>query len=70
MSEKAASWAAWVRVLAPGPEPELREFLECHHTGMGAATRCGYCWRKLLPLAPADGAGAVLAFPTSSSNGM
>jgi hypothetical protein len=48
-----ASWSHLVKVMALGPEPELRECPVCHHTGMRAATLCGYCWTKLLPLAPA-----------------
>lgn len=48
-----ASWAELVKVMALGPEPELRECPVCHQSGMRAATLCGYCWTKLLPLAPA-----------------
>jgi len=45
-----ASFADLVDQLALGPEPEVRECPVCRHTGMRAATRCGYCWTKLAPL--------------------
>jgi hypothetical protein len=50
-----ASWDALVEQLALGPEPELRECPLCHHRGMRAATRCGYCWTQLTP--PTESAG-------------
>jgi hypothetical protein len=48
--ELVASWAKLVELLALGPAPELRECPVCKHTGMRAATLCGYCWTKLSPL--------------------
>jgi len=51
----AASWAELVDLLALGPAPELRECPGCGHTGMSAATLCGYCWTRLTP--PPRGAG-------------
>ena len=47
----AASWEELVVLLALGPAPQLRECPACKHEGMRAATRCGYCWEKLAPLA-------------------
>lgn len=45
-----SSWAELLKLLALGPEPEVRECPVCKHIGMCAATRCGYCWTKLSPL--------------------
>ncbi len=42
-------WAELVEILALGPAPELRACPYCGAQGMRAATRCGYCWRKLVP---------------------
>jgi hypothetical protein len=50
--ELLGSWAELVTLLALGPEPELRACPVCKHTGMLAATRCGYCWTKLSPSFP------------------
>jgi hypothetical protein len=47
-----SSWAALVEFLALGPAPELRSCPFCGSVGMLAATRCGACWRKLVPSAP------------------
>ena len=47
------SWAELVKLLALGPAPEVRECPVCKGMGMLAATRCGYCWTKLLPLSSA-----------------
>ena len=59
-----SSWAKVVEVLDLGPEPELRECPVCHHNGLRAATVCGYCWSKLVPLRPrtdADSPARVVA---------
>jgi len=45
-----SSWTKVVEVLDLGQEPELRECPVCHHHGLRAATVCGYCWTKLIPL--------------------
>jgi hypothetical protein len=45
------SWAELVEILALGPAPEMRECPVCRHRGMRAATRCGFCWTALSPLA-------------------
>jgi hypothetical protein len=45
------SWAELVELLALGPVPEMRECSVCKHMGMRAATRCGFCWTALSPLA-------------------
>jgi hypothetical protein len=43
------SWRAVVDALALGPEPEYRACPHCKATGMRAATRCGTCWKLLVP---------------------
>jgi len=43
------SWRALVDALALGPEPEYRDCPHCGATGMRAATRCGNCWKLLVP---------------------
>jgi hypothetical protein len=47
-----SSWAELVEFLALGAAPELRACPFCEGIGMRAATRCGTCWRKLVPPAP------------------
>jgi hypothetical protein len=47
-----ASWAELIEFLALGPAPELRACPFCGSVGMRAATRCGTCWKKLVPPAP------------------
>jgi len=44
-----ASWTRLVGLLALTPEDELRTCPKCQQTIMRAATRCGYCWEKLVP---------------------
>ncbi len=44
-----ASWGRLVDFLALGPAPELHDCPYCGRVGMRAATRCGYCWKKLVP---------------------
>jgi hypothetical protein len=44
-----ASLAQLEKVLALGPEPELRACPHCYRLGMRAATLCGYCWTRLEP---------------------
>jgi hypothetical protein len=43
------SWWALVDVLALGQAPESRKCPHCGSTGMRAATRCGTCWKGLVP---------------------
>lgn len=43
------AWAALVKQLDLGPEPDLRECPVCMRVGMRAATVCGFCWTKLTP---------------------
>jgi hypothetical protein len=45
-----SAWDGLVGTLALGPRPELRACPICGHSGMRAATRCGYCWAKLAPI--------------------
>jgi hypothetical protein len=47
-----SSWAALVEFLDLGVPPELRACPFCGSVGARAATRCGFCWRKLAPPAP------------------
>jgi hypothetical protein len=44
-----ARWKALVDALALGPAPEYRACPYCSATGMRAATRCGTCWKVLVP---------------------
>ena len=46
-----SSWAELVEFLALGPAPELQECPFCGSHGMRGATRCGSCWKKLVPAA-------------------
>ena len=48
----AVSWGRLVDFLALGPAPELLECPYCGASGMRAATRCGRCWKKLVPPDP------------------
>lgn len=49
-----ASWAQLIEYLTLEPAPELRACPFCGSVGMRAATptRCGTCWKKLVPLPP------------------
>lgn len=51
VAELRTSWSALVKLLALGPEPEVRVCPTCKHTVMRVASLCGYCWTKLEPLA-------------------
>jgi len=53
-----SSWSHLVDALALGPAPELRACPHCGATGMRAATRCGTCWRQLVPPAGAADGGS------------
>jgi hypothetical protein len=44
-----SAWAALVKSLALGAEPEVRECPSCGKLGMLEATRCSHCWGKLSP---------------------
>lgn len=46
-----ASFADLVAQLGLGAEPELRPCPACHRRVRRAATRCGFCWSTLAPLA-------------------
>ena len=56
-----SSWGKLVDFLALGPAPELRPCPHCGAIGMRAATRCGRCWRKLVPPEAQAGAGTAAA---------
>jgi hypothetical protein len=59
--ELLESWAELVKLMALGPAPEMRECPACGHRGTRAATRCGFCWTPLTPLAHAAGEQAAAA---------
>ena len=46
---RIASLAELVNQRAAGVAPEARACPVCRHTGMRAATICGYCWNRLMP---------------------
>jgi hypothetical protein len=46
------SWATLVEFLALGPPPDVRACPHCGGLGRRAATRCGACWKRLVPAAP------------------
>jgi|SoiMethySBSTD1v2_1073268.scaffolds.fasta_scaffold182348_4 hypothetical protein len=47
--ELRASWAALVRLLALMPAAAVRDCPRCRQNVMRAATRCGFCWMRLIP---------------------
>ena len=53
-SELMASFGTLVEQLALGPEPEVRQCPSCGRTCMRAASRCGHCWTRLMPLGERD----------------
>jgi hypothetical protein len=59
------SWAKLVDFLALGPAPELAACPYCGVVGMRAATRCGHCWRKLVPPAPGGRTPGFAAPPSA-----
>jgi hypothetical protein len=44
------AWGQLVHLLGPEPARATRECPRCGKFGMGDATRCGYCWLKLVPM--------------------
>lgn len=44
------AWGQLVHLLGPEPQRATRECPRCGNLGMRDATRCGYCWLKLVPL--------------------
>jgi hypothetical protein len=59
LAELRTSFSTLVRLLALGPEPEVRECPTCKHTVRRAAKLCGYCWTPLLPMTEADAAAPL-----------
>jgi hypothetical protein len=57
------SWKVLVDILDLGSAPALRACPRCGHTGMRAATRCGFCWIALVPPAEPERAAAHAAAP-------
>jgi hypothetical protein len=45
-----SDWARLVNALALGPRPRLRACPSCGREGMAEATRCGFCWKELVPV--------------------
>jgi hypothetical protein len=54
LEELLPFWKKMVGLLDLGPEPEVRTCPTCGYFAMRAATRCSYCWTKLLPLEDAS----------------
>ena len=44
------AWGQLVHLLAPEPARATRYCPRCGEVGMRDATRCGYCWLKLVPM--------------------
>jgi len=44
------AWGQLVHLLAAEPARATRECPRCGQRGMRDATRCGYCWLKLVPM--------------------
>ena len=44
------AWGHLVHLLGPEPARETRNCPRCGNAGMRDATRCGYCWLKLVPM--------------------
>ncbi|MBL8953986.1 MAG: hypothetical protein JNK82_24630 [Myxococcaceae bacterium] len=53
------AWAELVKLLALGPERQLRTCPRCGHVGMRDATLCIHCWARLSPLPHALGSEQV-----------
>jgi hypothetical protein len=53
-SKLIVSWSQLVNLLGLGAAPAVRQCPVCRQIGMRAATRCGFCWTKLLPLPDGD----------------
>jgi hypothetical protein len=44
------AWGQLVHLLAAEPSRATRKCPRCENLGMRDATRCGYCWLKLVPM--------------------
>ena len=44
------AWGQLVHLLAAKPARATRKCPRCGNFGMPDATRCGYCWLKLVPM--------------------
>ena len=44
------AWGQLVHILAPESQRATRKCRRCGNVGVREATRCGYCWLKLVPL--------------------
>jgi hypothetical protein len=44
------AWGQLVHLLAPEPARATRDCPRCGEVGMRDATRCGYCWLKLVSM--------------------
>lgn len=59
LKDLRASWGRLVDVLALGPAPVMRPCPFCGTPGFAAATKCGKCWRPLVPPRTAPQPGAL-----------
>ena len=51
VADLSLSWKALVLLIQEPPAPSTRKCPSCGSKGLSAATRCGFCWVKLVPLA-------------------
>jgi hypothetical protein len=58
LKDLRATWRRLVDVLALGPAPVMRACPYCGTLGFIAATKCGKCWRPLVPARAAPSPGA------------
>jgi hypothetical protein len=59
LKDLRATWGRLVDVLALGPAPVMRACPHCGTLGFVAATKCGKCWRPLVPPRAAASPGAT-----------
>jgi hypothetical protein len=59
LKDVRAAWGRLVDVLALGPAPVMRACPHCGTLGFAAATKCGKCWRPLVPPRAAPHPGAA-----------
>jgi len=58
LKDLRASWGRLVDILALGPAPVMRACPHCGTPGFATATKCGKCWRPLVPPRAAPQPGA------------
>jgi hypothetical protein len=52
VSRLGSDWRELLGLIGPLEDPRTRACPRCGRMGMPSATRCGYCWMALEPLAP------------------